>query len=113
MNRLHRPGNRPRNPTRTEPTHVAARPDIHIDIRELSLQGFSPGERQRFTQALVEALGRQATTRQDRTAWTAPGLRALPTLQVHAGDTVEDSAHRLARALFAHLAPKPVERGHG
>ena len=92
---------------------MAARPDVHIDIRELSLQGFSPAERQRFAQALSEAFAQQAAARQDWAAWSVQEPHPLLTLQVRAGGTAEDSARLLARELFACLAPKHAERGHG
>lgn len=110
MNRLHRPDNRPRNPTRAGPARLVPRADVHIDIHELSLQGFSQAERQRFVQTLSEALGQQAAARQDWSAWSSQGLGSL---QVRAGSTAEDSARLLARELFACLAARPTEDGHG
>lgn len=112
MNRPHGPGNRPRTPARTGPAPLAARPVVHIDIRELCLQGFSQAEQRHFMQALSDALGQQAAARRD---WPASSqeLGALPPLQARAGSTAEDSARLLARELFAHLVAKPAENGHG
>jgi hypothetical protein len=113
MNRLHRPGGRPRNPARTEPARLGGRPDVHINIRELSLQGFSRAEQQRFMQALADALGQPTAGSRDWSAWSSQDFGSLPPLQVRRGGTVEDSARLLARDLFACLAGNHAGRGHG
>ena len=113
MNRPHRPGDRSRTPARAGTARVAARPDVHIDIRELSLQGFSRAEQQRFVQALSEALGQQAAARQDWAAWSSQDRGPLPALQIHAGGSAEESARVLARELFACLAATHAEGRHG
>lgn len=82
---------------------AAPRTRLHIDIRRLTLPGYTPDQQQRFAQTLHAELNRLA---HNLSAWNGAlhtRMARLDAGQLSAAATPEDTARQLAARLFERL----------
>ncbi|WP_266168815.1 hypothetical protein [Dyella subtropica] len=100
----------PRTPD--APAQQAAAGNVHLELQRLTLNGYTPGQQQRFLATLQASLERLAA---DHTGWPADASLQIAHLDAGAlasGATPESAARQVAQQLFAQCGAHLRKRSH-